>query len=436
MQLNVNIGITKIDEGDIYAALLRFTEALRLDEGSPAERNHRSRIAESLRRTPRLVELRLAGETVLAVGVHESQVEMATIRDGRTLEISDAITGQPTGPRIDVGTTPRLMALSECGRWIATVEGDDTVRLWNRATRASVALPRRGGPNVTRLTFHPDCSTLSVHYSDAAPVLWDLAAESPTEKPAPGDGKLAAQSDDGRWLFRMEGDTVGRVWDSSAATAGKPLTLHHGSPLVAVSRDGKHVAVADDHHVLSLYDVSADGWHRDGCEPPHIVRPPDRRGFQSGWPASLALRLGRRCLHLRHGKGPFGRADAAEPHSAGLGPLPRRTALVTVAKTGLIRVWELPDDRPGLRLLPPMSGPSRNWSAGPTSRRRSNQSVAGLRAPVACGASGELGDAEPIGDVGFAKKKSSSCRLRVFVPLWFSWLTTKARRHEGSTKTK
>ena len=145
VQLNVHIGVTKIDEGDIYAALLRFTEALRLDEGTPAEREHRLRIAESLRLIPRLVEHRVAGEAIMAVGVRDSQIELATIRDGHTLETTDALTGQPTGQRIDIGTTPRLIALSECGRWIATVEGNDAVRLWNRANGANTALPRRTG---------------------------------------------------------------------------------------------------------------------------------------------------------------------------------------------------------------------------------------------------------------------------------------------------
>ena len=42
VQLNVNIGITEIDRGNNFMAVLRFTEALRLDEGYPErEREHR-----------------------------------------------------------------------------------------------------------------------------------------------------------------------------------------------------------------------------------------------------------------------------------------------------------------------------------------------------------------------------------------------------------
>ena len=132
------------------------------------------------------------------------------------------------------------------------------------------ALHCRDGPeSVTTLVFHSDCSLLAVHYLDSAPVFWNLSAESPTEKPAPGSGKLTALSDDGRWLFRMEGDAVGRVCDTKSAAAGAPLTMHYGSPVAAVSRDGKHVAVADNHHTLSLYDATADGWHETSSTYPH-----------------------------------------------------------------------------------------------------------------------------------------------------------------------
>jgi eukaryotic-like serine/threonine-protein kinase len=357
VQLNVHIGVTKIDEGDIYAALLRFTEALRLDEGTPEERSHRLRIAESLRLIPRLVEHRIAGEAIMAVGVRDSQVELATIRDGHTLETTDALTGQPTGKRIDVGATPRLIALSECGRWIATVEGDDTIRLWNRTTGVGTALPRRASANVARLVFHPDCSLLAVHYLDSAPVFWNLSAESPTEKSAPGSGKLAALSDDGRWMFRMEGDAVGRVWDTKSAATGAPLTMHHGSPVAAVSRDGKHVAVADNHHTLSLYDSTADGWHETVVNLPALLDDVIAESFSPD---------GRR-LMLRDSDGDISICDAANGRLTM--PLLRThdslasarfvgdRRLVTVAKSGLIRVWELPNDSAGASSAPPDERP-------------------------------------------------------------------------------
>ena len=88
VQLNVHIGVTKIDEGDIYAALPHRGAAARRRHGDRARTA--SAIAESLRLIPRLVEHRVAGEAIMAVGVPHSQVELATIRDGHTLETTDA----------------------------------------------------------------------------------------------------------------------------------------------------------------------------------------------------------------------------------------------------------------------------------------------------------------------------------------------------------
>jgi WD40 repeat protein len=248
---------------------------------------------------------------------------------------------------MEIGATPRLIAMSECARWIATVEGDDAVRLWNRTTSASAALPRRSGSKVSRLSFYPDCSTLIVHYQGAATALWNLSVESPTEKPALGTGSLVAMSDDGRWMVRTDGEAVGRVWDTTNTTAGKPLALHHHSPFFAVSRDGQHVAVADDQHVLSLYDITADGWHETDVTLPASFDDPVAEQFSLD---------GRRLL-LFDSDGDICICDTAKGRLA-MPMLRTHTPLtsvrfvgdrrlVTVSRSGLIRVWELPSEAAG-----------------------------------------------------------------------------------------
>src|SRR5262249_50878757 len=48
IQFHVQIGVTAMEEGDTFAAVLHFTEALSLDEGTERERHHRTRIGTAL----------------------------------------------------------------------------------------------------------------------------------------------------------------------------------------------------------------------------------------------------------------------------------------------------------------------------------------------------------------------------------------------------
>ncbi len=58
VRVHVVNGVHRMDEGDGFAALVWFTEALRLDQGRPdREKAHRLRIASVLRQCPKLVEL-------------------------------------------------------------------------------------------------------------------------------------------------------------------------------------------------------------------------------------------------------------------------------------------------------------------------------------------------------------------------------------------
>src|SRR5262249_2121142 len=57
VQLHVEIGTTAMEYGDTFAAVLRFAEALAIDEGTDRERLHRTRIGMALSHCPRLIEM-------------------------------------------------------------------------------------------------------------------------------------------------------------------------------------------------------------------------------------------------------------------------------------------------------------------------------------------------------------------------------------------
>jgi WD40 repeat protein len=118
--------------------------------------------------------------------------------------------------------------------------------------------------------------------------------------------------------------------------------MHHVSPMAAVSRDGKHVAVADDHHTLSLYDSTADGWHETVVNLPALLDDVIAESFSPDGSQIL----------LQDADGDISICDAAKgrltiPLLRTYSPLASARfvgdrRIVTVAQSGLIRVWELP----------------------------------------------------------------------------------------------
>jgi WD40 repeat protein len=344
VQLNIHIGITHVDSGDIYAAILRFVEALRLDEGTAEEAAHRVRIAKLLRQSPRLIQHRIATDPILCVGHRDSLIEVATIRDGQILEISDAMTDRPIGAGFQLSSTPRLAALSDDGRWIATVTDNDKVHVWDRKTKAVTPLPLRSGASVARVAFHSDNSTLAVHHISTPPSLWSLTTETPAEKPLLGtDGALTALSDNGQWLLRIGDDNVGRVWDVAAGQNVASIATRSGASMAAISSDGQHVAVLDPRHNLTIYDAQA-GWHEQYVQIPASLKEIVDANFSAdGRKLLLCDSTGSVCA-CDTVKG-----QALTPTIRHHGPLVSARFMgdrkfVTVTKSGIIKAWELVTD--------------------------------------------------------------------------------------------
>jgi hypothetical protein len=345
VQLNIHIGVTQADTGDVHAAILRFVEALRLDEGTAEEPNHRVRIARALRQSPRLIQHRVANHPVLCVGNRDSQMEVASIRDGQILEISDAMSGRLLGSGFQLSSMPRLAALSDDGRWLVTVGNDGAIWVWDRKTRANMSLPPRSGANVARVAVHSDKSTLVVQYTNSPPSLWNLTTEPPTEKPLLGtDGVATALSDNGQWLFKIGGDNVGRIWDIASGQNIASTAVHSGATRAAISSDGQHIAVLGPRRNLTIYAAKAAGWHESQVRIPvslgDIV---DEQFSADGRKLLLCDSAGCVCV-CDAAKG-----QALTPPIRHHGPLTSARFvddrnIITVTKAGMIRAWELPTD--------------------------------------------------------------------------------------------
>src|SRR5262249_23388456 len=157
-----------LEEGDAITAVLRFTEALRLDQGFP-EHDHRLRIATALRQSPELLRLRTLDNLVLP---------------------------EP----------PWSAAVSPDGRHLALLGAPGTVQVWDLSTGRSWSRVLGPSAAVRCLAFHPDGRLVLTQYAKGVAHVWDLSNEdaAPVRELSAPETAFSALSDDGRWLFTLD----------------------------------------------------------------------------------------------------------------------------------------------------------------------------------------------------------------------------------------
>jgi WD40 repeat protein len=263
VQLNVTLGHIALDHGDAFTAVLRYTEAFRLDGDSPEnEAGHRKRIAAALRSCPGLLLLRVHEARVLCTSLGPEGGWMATIGPGNVLRVTDALTGRAAGPDLTPERVPFRGAVSPDGKWLATIGSDGTAQVWDLRAGTATELPGSGNPAVRQAAFHAG-GVLFTRHADATVHLWDLtggAAASP--RPLFGGAFThTVLSEDARWLFTLTGSHVGQEWDVATGKAVGSLVLpgHAVSP-AAVSPTGRQVALIEPDRSLRVWDVTAGAW--------------------------------------------------------------------------------------------------------------------------------------------------------------------------------
>jgi eukaryotic-like serine/threonine-protein kinase len=342
VHLNVHIGIALLDSGDAFAALLRFTEALRLDEDGPEAATHRGRIATILEHAPRLTELLDLEAPVIGANVTATGGLVATVGADNAV----AVWQVPARRRIATGLAhpdaPVHAAFSADGRLLGTITASGTARIWDLATGNARIVATGQGPVVPHLAFHPSGRVLVTEYGNALARVWDLTTDEPTPmmRDAIQASVLAIPSSDGRWLFTADAENRGRIWNLASGQPTSPAfalvdAVHH----VAVSSDGRRLAVEAPNHTVRVWDLESGRLIGKALTVPDddealTLSPDGRRLCACG--ASGACRLWD--------------ADTAQPYTPLLhscGPLvcagidSRGDGLVTVGKNGIVCFWEL-----------------------------------------------------------------------------------------------
>ncbi|MBB1254474.1 caspase family protein, partial [Streptomyces sp. OF3] len=161
------------------------------------------------------------------------------------------------------------------GRLLMTSSSYET-RLWSvrpgrAAVRARAILPQRRS-NVQAAAFGPGGDFLALAWQDGTVELWDVGDPGRprglgTLEATGGPARAMAVSSDGKTLAVGSRDAQVRLWDVSAAVRRglaaadrRPTAVvgGHGGPVeaVALSRNGRHLALGSTDHSATVWDLS------------------------------------------------------------------------------------------------------------------------------------------------------------------------------------
>ena len=151
------------------------------------------------------------------------------------------------------------MSFSPNGKTLASASDDNTVKLWDVATRTNIATLQGHTGDVESVSFSPDGTTLASSGRDDTVKLWDVATRTniATLQGHTGDVESVSFSPDGTTLASSGRDDTVKLWDvetheNIATLEGHTNTVYS----VSFSPDGTTIASASFDDTVKLWDVA------------------------------------------------------------------------------------------------------------------------------------------------------------------------------------
>ncbi|KAG8792126.1 hypothetical protein FRC16_000151, partial [Serendipita sp. 398] len=179
-----------------------------------------------------------------------------------TLRMWDAETGATVGEPLEGHTSwINSVAYSPDGRHIISGSRDWTIRMWDAETGVAVGGALMGHSDWVRsVAYSPDGRHIISGSDDRTIRIWDAETGATTGKPFEGHSRnilSVAYSPDGRHIISGSDDKTIRVWDAETGDAvGDPLAGHSRSVLsVVYSPDGHYIISGSEDKTIRIWDA-------------------------------------------------------------------------------------------------------------------------------------------------------------------------------------
>ncbi len=168
---------------------------------------------------------------------------------------------QALRPRLSIrgATGPvQRIATSPDGRYIATVLGDNTARIWDTAVGREVNALRNA--SISEIAITGNSGALITAVASGEVFTFDLYNGQQEAGPFPHGGAVTAlaSSADGGLIASGGADGVFRVWNVASGQQVQGLTGHQGAvTAIAFSPDGQLVATGGTDRVVNIWQVNS-----------------------------------------------------------------------------------------------------------------------------------------------------------------------------------
>jgi serine/threonine protein kinase/WD40 repeat protein len=360
IELNLNIGVSKLEDDDALAALLRFAEVLRLEKEygiSDHEQADLTRIGTILRQSLRLEKVINLDRKVVCFAAGITKPSVATLENGRVA--IRAVLSDDSDNSSTITFDAVQASLSSDGR-LVTLQSNGAVEILSGFGKP-IPLPLEKDDPYKHALFHSGRRLVITESEKSHIKVWDvstnelrLARERET-----AEGQSTLVSHDGRWCLTIDKSRHMELWETET---GKTMPLVHkaeadGAPLVptlrvgtqplhtfAVSPDSRHLALFGTDNHMSLVEM-ASGQLLHGPVMMH-----ESVDFASFSPDGARLLAVSNVGVVQVWNVTTGQPEAPPLHHlghlAGAAFINDSKHIITVAKNGMVCLWSLPETVP------------------------------------------------------------------------------------------
>ena len=263
VRLNVANGVSLLNEGDHFNALLWFAEAFKLEEDRPdAVAHHRLRLASTLQLSPKLRQLWFTGQPETRAGFSRDGRLVLSGSQKATTCAWDAASGEPIASPLSLDRPGALVGwldrFSSDGHQVLGVE---TNQVWLREVSSGRHVQRFAHPGVRGACFNPEGDRVFTWSTDGRVLSWNPTTGQ-LFGPAIEHGRRIARftvSRDGWRVLTVATNAECQVWDTRTGQRSGKAFLPSTFPFlthVGFNREGDRIVTADDYGFARVWDAA------------------------------------------------------------------------------------------------------------------------------------------------------------------------------------